>query len=309
MIEKAAILGATGPTGRHLVRELLAKAVRVRVVARNSASLARCFAGLDVEQVPADILDTGATVRAIAGCELVFDCIGLPAERMADHPRTARNIAAAMAKTGARCVQISSYWAYLPLIELPLNEQHPRVGGVFPVQMRRAAEDILQQAGAAIAHLPDFYGPLVHTSLLQRALLEAASGKPIHWIGSPEVEREHSYVPDAMRTIARLAEQEGAYGERWIVPGAGPLSGQRFADLVSRVLGRPVKLRPAGLAMLRIVSLFSKPLRAFMPMIPAYLKPIAFDGSKLEGLIGKQPVTSYEEGIRQTLQWLQKAPG
>ena len=51
------------------------------------------------------------------------------------------------------------------------------------MRMRREAEDILQGAGAAVLNLPDFYGPEVHASILQRALEEAAAGKAVNWIG------------------------------------------------------------------------------------------------------------------------------
>jgi uncharacterized protein YbjT (DUF2867 family) len=40
-VRKAAILGATGPTGRHLARELAARGIAVRVEER----LAQAFAG------------------------------------------------------------------------------------------------------------------------------------------------------------------------------------------------------------------------------------------------------------------------
>ncbi|MGH7478661.1 MAG: SDR family oxidoreductase, partial [Candidatus Methylomirabilales bacterium] len=101
MFEKAAVLGATGPTGKFLVRELIVRRVPVRAVSRSEANLARAFGALKVERVAVDLLDADATRRAIEGCDLVFDCIGLPMDRMADHPRTAKNIASAIASTGA----------------------------------------------------------------------------------------------------------------------------------------------------------------------------------------------------------------
>jgi nucleoside-diphosphate-sugar epimerase len=303
-LKKAVILGATGPTGIHLARELLAKGLAVRVVARHAEGLARCFANQNVECLPADILEAAATRRAIEGCDVVFDCIGLPAERMRDHPATARTIADAISHTGARCVQVSSYWAYLPVVSLPLNEQHPRSGGVFYVQTRREAEDILCRAGAAIVNLPDFFGPGVHASTLQQALAEAAAGTTMNWIGSVSVTREYVYVPDAMRAVARLAEHEAAYGERWIVPGAGPLTGQGVAEIAGRHLNRTVKVRAAGLWTLRLVSLFSRPLRQFLPMAPYYLQPISYDGGKLETLIGAIETTPYDDAIGKTLDGL-----
>ena len=47
------------------------------------------------------------------------------------------------------------------------------------MRFRREAEDILVDAGAAIVNLPDFYGPEMHVSTLQQALVEAIAGKRI----------------------------------------------------------------------------------------------------------------------------------
>jgi hypothetical protein len=69
-------------------------------------------------------------------------------------------------------------------------------------------------------------------------------------------------------------------------------------------LGTQVRVRGTGPLMLRLVSLFSRPLREFMPMVPTYLEPIAYDGSKLRRLLGDILVTRYEEGVPTTLDWL-----
>lgn len=304
MFAKAAVLGATGPTGKFLVRELIVRRVSVRAVSRIEANLARAFGALKIERVAADLLDAEATRRAIEDCDLVFDCIGFPMDRMADHPRTAKNIAGAIASTGARCVHVSSYWCYIPIQRNLVSEDHPRVDGGTPVRMRREAEDILLAAGAAVANLPDFYGPEVHTSTLQQGLIDAVAGRTVNWIGSIETLREYVYVPDAMKAVATLAFREEAYGGLWIVPGAGPITLRRVLEIAGRHLGRRLKARAAGPLMLRMVGLFVRRLREFMPMVPTYLAPISFDGSKLRALIGDIPVTPYEEAIPITLDWL-----
>ncbi|MGB8435398.1 MAG: NAD(P)H-binding protein [Burkholderiales bacterium] len=299
--ERAAILGATGPTGFHLAQALRRRGNAFRVVARDRAKLARQFENVAAEQITADMTRAEDTARAIDGCDLVVDCIGLGGAEMSGHSLTARNIAAAVCKSGARCMQVSSYWAYLPVVRIPIDERHPREGGGEWIRQRRAAEDILQEAGAAILNLPDFFGPRVHTSTLQQALGEAAAGKTMNWIGPADLVHEFAFVPDAMTIAAELALHTEAYGERWIVPGSGPISGREIAAIVGRILGRQVAIRPAGKLMLRLVSLFNRPLRGFMQMVPDYQKPITFDASKLAALIGKPSVTGYEEAIRQTL--------
>jgi nucleoside-diphosphate-sugar epimerase len=172
------------------------------------------------------------------------------------------------------------------------------------VRLRRDAEDILQSVGAAVVNLPDFFGPQVHTGTLQQALADATCGKTMSWIGGRDTPREYVFVPDAMRTVAVLAAHSDAYGERWIIPGAGPLTARQVASIVSDHLGHPVKLRCAGVWALRLAALFMKELKQFLPMVPYYAKPIAYDGSKLGRLLGEQETTPYSEGIGVTLDWL-----
>jgi nucleoside-diphosphate-sugar epimerase len=138
-----------------------------------------------------------------------------------------------------------------------MNEDHPRSGGPPWVRYRREAEDVLREAGAAILHLPDFYGPHVHVSTLQNALFEAASGKAVNWLGRTDVQREYVYVPDAMRIAVGIGARNDALGEHWCLPGSGPLSGRQVADIAARHFGRQVKMRSVRMTTLRIVSPFN----------------------------------------------------
>jgi len=301
---KIAVVGATGPTGIHLVTELRKTVASVRVIARSTDRLARLFPEAAVERWPADVLDADATLRAIEGCDLVYDCIGLPGDQMHLHPVTARNIAGALGQTKARCVQVSSYWAYYSQVRTEMNESHPRIGGPPWVRYRREAEDILLEAGAAILHLPDFYGPQVHISTFQNALNEAASGKTVNWIGKADVHREYVYVPDAMRIAAAVGSCSEAFGAHWCLPGSGPLSGREAVDIAARHLGRSVKLRSAGLTTLRIVGLVNRDLRDFLQVAPDYMKPVRYDARKLQRLLGPPQMTTYDVGIGETLSWI-----
>ncbi len=305
---KTAILGATGPTGIHLAAALHQSGTPMRVVARGKDKLDRLFPDAAIEKIAADMVDANDTLRAVEGCDLVYDCIGLGGDQMHLHPVTARNIALALRQTKARCVQVSSYWAYYPQGRERMNEQHPRTGGPPWIQHRREAEDILLDAGAAILHLPDFYGPQVHVSTLQGALQEAVAGKTMNWLGDADTMREYVFVPDAMRIAAAIGQHAEAFGSHWCLPGAGPLNGRQLTDIVSRHLGRAVKLRAAGLLMLRAVSLFNKDLRGFMQVAPNYMKPVSYDARKFEALLGPPQMTAYDRGIGQTLDWIAARP-
>lgn len=102
-----------------------------------------------MEIARADGLDPEAVGRVVEGSNLVIDCIGLPPERMADHPKTAHVISTAARRTGARCLQISSYWSFVPHEGEVVSEEHPREGGHEWFRMRREAEDVMLAAGGA----------------------------------------------------------------------------------------------------------------------------------------------------------------
>lgn len=307
--DRIAIVGATGPTGFHLARELAGRGRAVRAVSRRREHLERVFAGLEVELAEADALDPTALGRAVAGCGLVVDAVGLPPERMADHPATARNLAAAAEAAGARCLQVSSFWSFLPHRGEVVGESHPRQGGHPWFRLRREAEDVLLAAGAAVVHLPDFFGPRVHTSAVQAALEEALAGKPIRCIGSPDTAREAAFVPDAMRTVADLAERDEAYGTDWGIPGNGTPSPRDLARLAGEHLGREVAVRSVPVWLLRLLALFSRQLRPVVPLAPHYAKPVRYDTAKLRGLLGEVERTPLPEAVGRTLEWLGERRG
>jgi nucleoside-diphosphate-sugar epimerase len=135
-------------------------------------------------------------------------------------------------------------------------------------------------------------------------LIEAAAGITVNWLGKADTAREYIYIPDAMRIAATLGERAEALTGHWCLPGSGPLTGRQFAEIAGRHLGAPVKLRAAGLMMLRIVSLFNKELRGLMQVAPDYMKPVRYDAGKLASLLGRQEMTPYDTGIGATLDWI-----
>jgi nucleoside-diphosphate-sugar epimerase len=302
--QRTAIVGATGPTGVHLARELVRRGWAVRVVSRSQQRLDQMFAGLAVERTAADALDLEATRRAVDGCDLVVDCIGLPPERMDDHLSTAEILASAAGASGARCLQVSSYWAFMPTDRMILDESCPRTGDHPWYRPRREAEDILLGAGAAVAHLPDFFGPHVHTSSVQNALVQAADDRAMQWLGSAATARETVYVPDAMRIVADLAERDEAYGTDWGLPGNGVVSAADLAALASAHLGRPVKIQAARPWMMRLIAAFSKDVRTILPMVDGYARPVRYDTSKIRGLLGEITLTPLDRAVGDTLDWI-----
>ena len=73
-------------------------------------------------------------------------------------------------------------------------------------------------------------------------------------------------------------------------------------DEIVRQTGRPLKLRVAGKTMLRIIGLFNPMMREMVEMHYLLTEPVIMDDARLQRLIGPLAKTSYEEGLRRTLQ-------
>jgi dihydroflavonol-4-reductase len=74
-VPRVLLTGATGLIGSHIARLLAARGDDVRVTVREGSNL-DALAGLEVEQVRADILDRRAVRRALRGIERVFHAAG-----------------------------------------------------------------------------------------------------------------------------------------------------------------------------------------------------------------------------------------
>jgi len=68
------ITGATGGTGREIVREALARGYQVNALARSAADAASLIPGADITE--GDARDGDAVAKALAGCDAVISALG-----------------------------------------------------------------------------------------------------------------------------------------------------------------------------------------------------------------------------------------
>ena len=82
---------------------------------------------------------------------------------------------------------------------------------------------------------------------------------------------------------------------------------RQFADMVITAAGagRP-RLRPAGKLVFRLLGLFDPFLREVVEMHYLWTTPVLLDDSALRRLLPDLPATSYEKGIRLTLDTLRQ---
>ena len=68
------VIGATGGTGREVVREALARGYQVNALARSAADAAPLLPGADI--IEGDARDAEAVAKALAGCDGVISALG-----------------------------------------------------------------------------------------------------------------------------------------------------------------------------------------------------------------------------------------
>jgi dihydroflavonol-4-reductase len=82
-MSRVLVTGATGKVGGAVARAVLARGDEVRALVRDPERAARLLPD-GVELVRGDVTDPPSVERAVAGCEVVFNAMGLPEQWFAD---------------------------------------------------------------------------------------------------------------------------------------------------------------------------------------------------------------------------------
>ena len=174
--------------------------------------------------------------------------------------------------------------------------------------MRKEQEDALLEADATgkvrgtVLRLPDFYGAGVEKSFLDALFKAAANGGTANLLGPIDQPHQFVYVPDVGPVAVALAARPEAYGHWWNLAGAGVTTQKAIAEQVFQMAGRKPKIRTVGPAMLRIIGLFNPQMRELVEMHYLLTNPVLMDDGALVHLLGEVKKTSYEEGLRKTLE-------
>ena len=310
------ILGANGAVGRALSTELTQLPVRVRQVARTPTA-----EHASDELVSADLLDAAATDRAVAGSDVVYLLAGLPYSTPlweAQWPRVMQHVLDACVRHDARLVFFDNVYPY-GTVDGVMTEETPfnpcsRKGDVRARIALTLLEAIrAQQVRAMIVRSADFYypgGAGTVSGLLNSVVFErVAAGRTAQWLGSADVAHSFTWTPDIARSLAYLSTREEAYGQTWhALTSAEERTGREFVRMACALLGRPDKLQNAGRKMVRLLGLFTPPLREQLEMLYQFDRPYRFSSAKLERYSGMVP-TTYAAGFAQVVSGLRADHG
>ena len=162
------------------------------------------------------------------------------------------------------------------------------------------AADLLDRASrgelrVAVGRASDYYGPYgTATALGENFFAAALRGRTVNAVGSLDAPHTMSYLPDVAAGLLTLAERDGVDGRVWHLPVAEPLTTRQFADLVAGKIGRPVKLRGAGVRTLRLLGLAVPMMRELAGVADRAFRTAFPDAVR---------VTAHLEAVAATIDW------
>ncbi|NML38590.1 NAD-dependent epimerase/dehydratase family protein [Chitinophaga sp. G-6-1-13] len=302
------ILGAGGVIANELAKELVKNGKQVRLVSRSPQSIA----GI-TDLVAADITDAAQTRRAVAGATVVFLTAGLKYDHKlwgVTWPRIMTNVIDACKAEGAKLIFFDNVYPY-GLVNGPMTETTPynpisKKGKIRAAIATQLMDEV--KAGritATIARAADFYGPGADkTGFLNLLIIDKFKKKSsAMWLGKDNVTHSYTFTPDAGKGLYLLSQDDSSWNQVWHLPTTNPApDGKGYMEMIARQMGVKPKYMKLNSFLIAISGLFDSTIRELREMLYQSNYPYIFDSSKFEKHFKVKP-TSYEEGVRLTLQY------
>jgi len=184
---------------------------------------------------------------------------------------------------------------------LPVGEDHPtNPKGIYAVtnlsaeKMVLVYDDVHKIPGVCL-RITNTYGPkhqMAHDEygVLNWFIRKAIDGEIVPVFGDGRILRDFLYVDDLVDCFLRVATRDGAYGEVFNVGSGIPIS---FIELAQKI----VKIAGSGKV---TFTEFTQERKEVEP------GDYYTDISKIKRLVGWEPETNLEEGLRRTIEFYRK---
>jgi nucleoside-diphosphate-sugar epimerase len=315
MADVHAVLGATGGVGAALTAELVRRGHAVRAVSRSGRS---AVPGAD--PVAADLTDPAALAAALEGAAVVHHAAQPAYTRWPEEfPAMTRRVVDATAAAGARLVVVDNLYMYGPVPggygpgtpHGPLIEGTPeRATGRKGAVRAAMSRDLLQahrsgRLSVTIGRLADYHGPGgLNSSVGERLFAGALAGRPAQWLGGLDHPHSFTYLPDAARALATLADQpDAASGRVWHLPVAPPVTPRDFIRLVNEAAGVPDRVRVVPAWVVAAAGRVIPIARELAELAYQVDRPFVVDDSRYRAEFGDVEPTPHADAVGATLAW------
>lgn len=299
------VTGGAGFIGSHLTHALLAQGHEVRVV-DNLVTGRRDHVPAAAEFIEGDLADLDVAQRATAGCDIVLHQAAIPSvlrsveapipSNRANIDATLNVLVAARDAGCKRVVYAASSSAYGDTPTLPKRESLP-ANPRSPYALQKYVGEQYCQMFTRLYGLEtvatryfNVFGPRQHPSssyagvisLFAKAAL-ANSAPVIHGDGTQT--RDFTYIDNVVDGVLRCATTPGVAGE-----------------MMNLATGGRISLLDLWAALSRITGATAEPV--FGNARPGDVKDSQADISQARRLLGYEPIVSFEDGLRRTVDWM-----
>jgi nucleoside-diphosphate-sugar epimerase len=315
------ITGATGFTGGHLARGLLARGQTVRVLVRDRER-ARDLEASGLDLAIGDLRDRVAIDAALKDVDVVYHIAAIyrqagvtPATYRAVNAIAVGEIIEAAARAGAkRVVHCSTVGVHGDIKHPPANEDAPLSPGDIYQITKLEGEQIARETGkrtgveVTIVRPSGIYGPG------DRRLLKLFGGVArgrFPMLGSGEIYYHLTYIDDLVEGFHLCGELPAAANRTYILAGGEVTTLNELVKLIADVAGvDPPRLHfpvwPVWTAA-AICEAVCVPFGIEPPLyrrrVDFYTKSRAFDISRARKELGYAPRVGLKEGTARTLAW------
>jgi len=307
------VVFGTGPLGRAVMQELVARNRTVRMVSR-SGQMAETPQGVELRN--GDLYSPSVVRELTQGAAVAYQCAQPHYwEWPQKFPPLQAAIIEGLAGTGTKLVIGENTYMYGDSNGRPLTEDlpfaaHTRKGKVRAA-MTQAALSAHQdgKVQVAIGRGSDFFGPWVlDSSHGSRVFSPAMAGKAASFAGNLDVPHTATFIGDFGRALVVLGERQEALGRAWHVPSDRPTITQReFAGMIFEQVGTEPRVSSVSKGMMRMAGLFIPGARETVEMMYEFEKPFVVDSSRFEATFGVG-ATPLAQAIAATLDWYRAHP-
>jgi NAD dependent epimerase/dehydratase len=313
--KKVLVTGADGFIGSNLVDSLLEEGAIVRAfVYYNSFN---AWGWLDtfpkekldkLEVVQGDIRDPWFVSEAVKGCEVVFHLAALisipysysaPDSFFDTNTKGTLNVLQAARMHGTKKVLITSTSeVYGTAQYVPMDEKHP-LQSQSPYSASKSAADRLGESfyrsfGVPVVTVRPFnaFGPRQSTrAVLPTIITQVLSGSNTIKLGRLDTIRDWNYVKDVASAYIAIASTEGTEGQEINISSGQGITIGEAVEMIMKITGRKVKvleditrIRPSSSEVERLIG----------------------SCEKLKKLTGWKQRYSFEEGLKEAVDWYSK---
>ena len=318
---KALVTGATGFTGGHLARHLVARGDRVWALVRDTARAAE-LAAAGVEPIAGDLARRETILPAVAGVDVVYNVAAL--YRQAGLPeaiyRTVNAeavgwIVDAAAQAGvSRVVHCSTVGVHGDIEHPPANEDAPlRPGDVYQVT-KLEGERIGREVAARHAIELVIVRPSGIYGAGDRRLLKLFRGvarRRFVILGDGEIFYHLTHIDDLVDGFRLAGTVPAAAGRTYLLAGGEVTTLNRLVAIIAEEAGvRPLGLhlpvwpfRAAGAACEAVCAPFGVEPPIYRRRVDFFTKSRAFDIGRARAELGFAPAVDLRAGVRRTLAW------